>query len=120
MSPPADVLHARTRRLWSLWDMLKEYADAFIELGQLIADAHVIFEQDQYFEERPFNNKYQSPVLNEAGYKEVKDELKRFLPFIVRLNLTTSAKTFGRCLNDDDQVPSTHKEFDFVINLLKD
>jgi hypothetical protein len=38
----------------------------------------------------------------------------------VRLNLTTSAKTFGRCLNDDDQVPSTHKEFDFVINLLKD
>jgi hypothetical protein len=68
-----------SRRLWSLWEMLRENADAFIELGQLIPDAQYKFQIEENFVQ--FGPPYvgMDPILSEIGERQIRKELNRFV-----------------------------------------
>jgi len=104
-------------RLWSLWDMLKERAEGFIELGEAIADAKVIFVMDDNFHEK---KELGLRWLNEKGRKEVHSELDRLLSLAKRLDLPTSTKLIGRRLGSGEKYPETMEEFSIFVEVMKD
>jgi hypothetical protein len=84
--------------------MLKERAEAFIDLGEAIADARVIFAMDENYEDdAPGLPK----KLSERGVGEVHSELLRLLDIAERLELLTSTKLIGRRVGYRSHCPRT-------------
>ena len=101
--------------LWSLWDMLKDDAANFVELGWRINNAELLW---SFLAEEAAPG--QEPKLNAEGQTELRAELHEMLGLAKRLALPTSMKLIGRRLLYDDNLPGTVSEFSVIVEVLKD
>jgi len=98
--------------------MLKEYMDAYIELGEDINDARVIFGMNEYFEIDPDTGVRLR--LNIGGSRNLRAELQKILTLANRLSLPVTRSLVERRIGHRDSLPQTVAEFDVLIEALKD
>ena len=93
--------------------MLRIYADKYILLGELLADARVLFELDENFEEIDGERK-----LNENGRKDCSVELCRLLNVSKQLELTFS-KALIESRIPISNVPETEEAFNILVDAVR-
>lgn len=97
--------------------MPRENADAYIELGERIHDARLIYELDENFEADPSTGRRR---LNLKGEEEVRNELRRLIHLAQRLKLPMSEALLDRRLGYPDSTPQTGQEFNIIFDHFKD
>jgi hypothetical protein len=106
-----------SRRLWSLWDMLKVSALQFIELGQRIADISTnLYMADMTSHDDP------STALRDDEREDMRQHLIKVWDVCNKLGLNVSGdlissrvdRTHGKA-----NVPESQREFDLLIDTVK-
>ena len=105
----------RHQRVVSLWDMLKDNAAAFVDLGERLASAQALWGLYSAKTESIFEHR-----LNDEGKNLLRKDLQRILELSTRLNLTLSKKLVERRLNYKDSIPETPEEFSIITEVLTD
>ena len=105
------------RRHWSLWDMLKENAEAFMALGEEMLDARLIYDMDEFTTKDSLTGHQK---LTEEGKESLIPELQKLLALCKRLNLSTSSRLIGRRLGYQDSLPNSLGEFDLLMEVVRD
>ncbi len=101
--------------LWSLWDVLKESAEAYVYLGECIHDAEVIYALD----ENVTVDELDRPILSAVEAAAMKPELQRILAVAKKLKLPVSMRLLGKRLGNDE-MPKTETEFRVLCEVLKE
>lgn len=102
-------------KLWSLLDMLRNYAEYFFLIGQRAHDARFIYLIDENFEGVAPNERR----LNEKGSAELSEEITSLLLLSKRLGLDVSAKMMVRRL-EAEEYPRTVEEFNVLVEVVQD
>lgn len=100
-----------SRRLWSLWDMLKVNAASYIDLGRWIADTRVTYDLDEYFEAAEFGGKQ----LNATGIATLQKDMQGLLDACAPLGLNLSTRLIRNRMDDP---PQTAREYDLLVETL--
>jgi hypothetical protein len=104
MSAPKQF---RPGALWSLWDMLRVYAEHYLSLGAEFADFEVgLFYVPEIEGEAP-----SFPVLTDKQRADLKDFFQRASEHCRELGLKTAANAFADAVTDP---PQTQREFRLV------
>lgn len=103
------------QRVVSLWDMLKDNAAAFVDLGERLASAQALW--GLYAAKSESISEYR---LNDEGKNLLRQDLDRILKLAIRLNLPLSKKLVERRLNYKDSIPETPEEFSVITEVLMD
>lgn len=106
-----------SRRLWSLWDMLKEYMEAYISLGEDIHDTRILFDLEANFDVDPITKDRR---LNVAGAASLDSQLHDILALAQRLVLPVTMRLIDRRLEYPSNLPQTLPEFEMLVEVLKD
>lgn len=101
--------------LWSLWDMLKESAKYFMDLGVEIYDMGMIFEFEKYATKDELMGTWE---LNADGRAAVKRSLEKLHNLAERLNLRVSSDMMGSRLKADN-LPQSEGEWSVLGEVLK-
>jgi hypothetical protein len=109
----------RAGRLRSLWDMLKENAADFMELGHAVRDVLVLFDWDKYFH---IDQKTGTKRLAPSGVDVVQAELKKLVAIGERLNLPVSVNVISRYTKSKwiDDCPQTSRDMERLISIFED
>jgi alpha-D-ribose 1-methylphosphonate 5-triphosphate synthase subunit PhnG len=99
-------------RLWSLWDMIKIDAVAYINLGERLADANVTFELDDYVQK----DKHGQVTLTDKGKAALADDLDALLKICEQLSLPVSKALISKRLGDP---PHNERELGVLIDAVK-
>lgn len=113
MNAPAKPFVAGSE--WSLWDVLKESAEAFVDLGEAIYDACLIYMLAEMVETDDLGR----PKLTQKGIDALLPELTRLFDVARRLNLAASMRLLGRRVVYKD-MPNTKAELDLLVEVIKD
>ena len=97
--------------------MLKTYAQQWIELGEDIADATIIWSLDANFDAK--NGASGEKRLNRRGRDELRTELKQLLDVAQKLDLPVSQKLLVVRLAEGGNLPATVEEFEMLAETLK-
>jgi hypothetical protein len=104
-----DAVECRPGKPWSLWDMLRIYAQDYIELGARTEAARIVF----------IVNENQGGVPQQEFSEEAKTGLKGDLEAMLRhckqLDLPISVELISRRIDD---LPGTRREFEVLLETL--
>jgi hypothetical protein len=104
-------------RLWSLWDMLKENAASFMELGARVHDVTAVYEWDKY---HPIDETNSVRRLNAEGERAIREHLRSLIVLADRLKLPVSKAVLERHLDYADSTPQSQGEYERVVSIFRD
>jgi hypothetical protein len=98
--------------------MLKESADAFVQLGIDIADAKLLYllETEENFTDDPYGNK----ILSAAGIASLRADFAKLIAVAKRLKLPSSQKLLGRRMVYDNNLPQNLGAFEVLLEVISD
>jgi hypothetical protein len=98
--------------------MLKENANAYVELGRDLLDARVIYALDDNLEDDP--NRFGNKRLTKKAAAELRAELAKLQRLAERLKLPVTRKQIGRRMVYDHLLPQSEEAFDALIETFSD
>src|ERR1700730_11687394 len=96
-------------RLWSLWDMLRVFADKYIQVGEQIGDAKVILMITESTKDGPGRD------LDDGEKEDLSSHLDQMRRHCKELGLNVAHGVIARAMKD---LPKTARELDTIINVV--
>jgi hypothetical protein len=117
-APPRELPSDRDRavawhpgKFWSLWDMLRIYADRYIKLGQHISDMRTVF---HFTDDAATHGERDRSQLTEDEIDTLRYTLKETIKICDDLDLSVH-----HLLSDSyDDLPQTKREFDLLVRAI--
>src|SRR5579871_894710 len=111
MRSQGDLTPSDTHRLWSLWDMLENFAHRHLDLGMAIHDARTVL---MILDSGAAHGTRRKRTTEEAAH--LSEILQRMGGLCKELGLTTSGDLIALVVDD---LPETEREFDVLIQAIR-
>jgi hypothetical protein len=114
----AQGVRMKTPKLWSLQDMLKDSALKYIELGEKIADLHMVF----YMAEEEGKYEPEKRKLSRSEKQKVRDYLVQIWDICEALKLPVSHDLISarmELVGNDDKLPKTLGEYEILVDAVR-